>query len=50
MTEGTEGDTNPPAESTLDKMAKGRTEETDAQGAYTMVHRGETHSHSLRAK
>ena len=32
MTEGTEGDTNPPAESTLDKMAKGRTEETDAQG------------------
>jgi len=32
MSEGTEGDTNPPAESTLDKMAKGRTEETDTQG------------------
>ena len=32
MTEGTKGDTNPQAESTLDKMAKGRTEETDARG------------------
>ena len=37
MTEGTEGDTNPPAESTLDKMAKGRTEETGAQGG---IHEG----------
>ena len=30
MTEGTEGNTNPQAESTLDKMARGMTEETDA--------------------
>jgi hypothetical protein len=37
MTEGSEEDTNPLAESTLDKMAKGSTEETDAQGAYTIV-------------
>ena len=37
MTEGTEGDTNPQAESTLDKMAKGRTEETGAQGG---IHEG----------
>ncbi len=31
MTEGTEGDTNPQGESTLDKMARGFTEETDAR-------------------
>ena len=37
MTEGTEGNTNPQAESTLDKMAKGRTEETDAQRS---IHEG----------
>ena len=37
MTERTEGDTNPQAESTLDKMAKGRTEETGAQGS---IHEG----------
>ena len=32
MSEGTEGDTKPQAESTLDKMARGITEETGAQG------------------
>ena len=37
MTERTEGDTNPQAESTLDKMAKGRTEKTGAQGG---IHEG----------
>jgi hypothetical protein len=31
MTEGTEGNTNPQAESTLDKMARGMTEQTDAR-------------------
>jgi hypothetical protein len=31
MTEGTEGDTNSQAESTLDKMARGMTEETGAR-------------------
>ena len=32
MSEGTEGETNPQAESTLDKMARGMTEETGAWG------------------
>ncbi len=32
MSEGTEGETNPQAESTLDKMARGMTEETGASG------------------
>jgi hypothetical protein len=32
MTEGTKGDTNPQGESTLDKMARGTTEETGTQG------------------
>ena len=32
MSEGTEGETNPQAENTLDKMARGMTEETGAQG------------------
>jgi hypothetical protein len=31
MTEDIEGNTNPQAESTLDKMARGMTEETDAR-------------------
>jgi hypothetical protein len=31
MSEGTEGETNPQAESTLDKMARGTTEETGAR-------------------
>jgi hypothetical protein len=30
MSEGTEGETNPQAESALDKMARGMTEETGA--------------------
>ena len=64
MSEGTEGDKNPQAESTLDKMARGMTEETGAWGdipqeaylrgtyrrANREVHRRETHSHSSRAK
>jgi hypothetical protein len=37
MTEGTEKNTNPHAESTLDKMAKGRAEDIGAQGE---VHEG----------
>ena len=37
MTEGTEGYTNPQGESLLDKMARGMTEETDAQGG---IHEG----------
>ena len=32
MSEGTEGETNPQAESTLDKMARGMAEETGAWG------------------
>ena len=60
MSEGTEGETNPQAESTLDKMARGMTEETGASGDIHQgdipqegikgVHRKETHSHSSRAK
>jgi hypothetical protein len=34
MSEGTEGETNHQAESTLDKMARGVTEETGASGTH----------------
>jgi hypothetical protein len=38
MSEGTEGETNHQAESTLDKMARGMTEETGASGD---IHQGD---------
>jgi hypothetical protein len=59
MSEGTEGETNPQAESALDKMARGMTEETgawvdipqgDIQEGIKGVHRRETHSYASTAK
>ena len=54
MSEGAGRDINPQAESTLDKMTRGMTEETgaqrDIQEGIQGVHRRTTHSHSSRAK
>jgi hypothetical protein len=54
MSEGAGRDINPQAESTLDKMARGMTEDTVLRGTYRQAYRGmhriKTHSHLSRAK